>query len=722
MGELYAELGLDDTKFNNKLKDAGVGLNKFGDNMIKAGKGMTMKVTAPLVGLGTAAIMTVSKFNDSMSQVSAISGATGEDLEALREQAKELGATTAHSASAAADAMGYLALAGWDTNQILAATPDMLDLATAAAMDLATAADIVSDTMSAFGMDATRAGEAADIFAKTSMSANTNVEQLGEALKYAGPTANAAGMDLAKTSAVLGVLADNGIKGSKAGTTFNAMLRDMKNEAVDGKVAVGDMSVALYNADGTMRDLGSVMADVGVATKDMTTMQRDMALGAIFGEQAIKGVNIMLTEGAEKYSDLEDAIYDSNGAAKEAAQIMGDNIGGAFREMKSAIEGAAISFGEVLEPHIRKAAEFVANLAGRFANLDDRTKKIIVAVAAVAAAIGPLLIAFGMIAKVVALVGAGIAAVTAGPFVLIIGAIAALVAGLVYAYNNVESFRNIIQTVFSAIGFIINATMNFAKNVIKRTTEAITVWWETWGEDILEFFKDTWDSVAEVLAVVIELIIEGIKLFIKLFTKLWETYGETIMEVWRFVWDIVKGLTEVAWNLIKGIVGAALQFLKGIFDTFIGLITGDWERMWQGLENVAKSISNVIITIMEAMLNAAITIINAFINQINRVIDALNRVPGVNIPNVPNLEKVSLPKLAKGGHITSSGIAMVGEEGPEIVKLNKGASVIPLNNKDKNGGGYKTANIVVMLDGEKIAQAVGEPFVDEIRVRTGMAV
>lgn len=289
-----------------------------GKAMTNAGKTLSTHVTAPLAGLATVSVATVAKFDDSMSQVAAISGATGNDLERLRDLAKDLGSTTRYSASEAADAMTYLALAGYDTNQILSATPGMLNLAAAAGMDLATAADIVTDTMSGFQMSAERAGEAADIFAAASSKSNTNVEQLGEAMKYASSTANAAGMDLAQTAAILGVFADSGVKGSMAGTTFNAILRDMKSKAKDGAIAVGGMSIALYNADGTMKDLGSIMADVEQATKNMTTAQRDAALSAVFGSEAMRGVNILLATGSERYKELEQAMYNSTGTSQKS--------------------------------------------------------------------------------------------------------------------------------------------------------------------------------------------------------------------------------------------------------------------------------------------------------------------------------------------------------------------------------------------------------------------
>lgn len=382
-------------------------LLKASQKMTSMGKNLTVGVTAPIAGMGAMAVKTFASFDDSMRNVQAVSGATGAEFEQLTQLAKDLGAETAWSASQSADAMGYLALAGWDTNQIMSATPGLLDLASAASMDLAGAADIVSDVMSAFGMSAEEAGNAADIFAQTSRKSNTDVNQLGEALKYAGSASSAAGMDLAQTNAVLGVLADSGVKGSMAGTTVVSMLRDLKKNSEDGAIAVGETSIALYDQAGNMRDLGTVMGDVEKATKGMNTQQKDAALGAVFGTEAMKGANIMLAAGSERYQELEGAIRDSNGVAKEMADNLEGGIGGAFRSMMSAVESLAISFGETLAPYAIVAAESLGNFARMISSMSNEVRLVIVVFASLLAAIGPVLLITGLlIEKVISSVAA----------------------------------------------------------------------------------------------------------------------------------------------------------------------------------------------------------------------------------------------------------------------------------------------------------------------------
>lgn len=464
-----SEMSRASQEFQQSLDSSSGVISKLNDGFISAGKTMqswgkkaSKSVTTPLVGIGTAAVWTTATFDDSMSKVSALSGATGDDFDALRGKALELGSTTAHSASAAADAMGYLALAGFDTNEILEATPAMLSLASAASMDLATSADIVSDTMSAFQMEATRAAEAADIFAKIQASSNTDVMMLGEAMKYAGAAANAAGMDLAQTSAVMGVLADSGIKGSMAGTTFTSMLSDMRKNAENGALSVGDMSIALYDAQGNMRDLGTIMADMEKATAGMSGATRDAAMANIFGEQAMKGANIMLATGADRYYELEEAAYGSAGAASEMAATMEDNIGGAMRSMKSAIEGFMISIGDELKEYVQMGAQFVGQLALAFTNLDPSIRRIIVILGVVAAAIGPVLAVLGKLSVIIGTVGVPVAAAVA--------AVGALIAIMVSMYSTSEKFKNFVNDTFKAIGDSILAFWNILRGVYQLIT------------------------------------------------------------------------------------------------------------------------------------------------------------------------------------------------------------------------------------------------------------
>ena len=410
LGELMVRVGVDIGGLESGLKEAekmtkgfGKSFEKIGKGMVTTGKSLTRYVTTPILGIGAGAIKVGIDFEKGMSEVQAISGATGTQLERLADIAKEMGSTTKFSATQATEGLKFMALAGWDVDEMVTALPSVLALAAAANMDLAQASDIVTDTMSAFSMEAERAGEAADIFATTQASSNTTVVQLGEAMKYAGAAANAAGMDLASTAAILGVLADAGIKGSMAGTTFNAMLRDLRKNSADGTIVIEEMGKAyedltkihLYEANGEMRNMIDIVQDLETATQGMTTQQRDFAMSALFGEQSLKGMNIMLATGSEHLIDLSDQITNANGSAQEMAEVMQDNLGGSLTTLKSSLEGVGIQLSEIMLPTLEKVVAGAKGWVDSFAGMDTATQELIIQIGLFMAAAGPALTILG---------------------------------------------------------------------------------------------------------------------------------------------------------------------------------------------------------------------------------------------------------------------------------------------------------------------------------------
>lgn len=666
-----------------------------GKAMTNAGKTLSTNVTAPLAGLATVSVATVAKFDDSMSQVAAISGATGNDLEKLRDLAKDLGATTRYSASEAADAMTYLALAGYDTNQILEATPGMLNLAAAAGMDLATAADIVTDTMSGFQMSAERAGEAADIFAAASSKSNTNVEQLGEAMKYASSTANAAGMDLAQTAAVLGVFADSGIKGGMAGTTFNAMLRDLKKANAEGKLAIEGTTIALYNQDDSMRDLGAVMADVEKATEGMTTAQRDAALSTIFGEQAIRGANILLATGSERYKELEQAMYDSTGASQKMAETMEDNVAGAFRAFKSQMEGIMIQIGEQLAPILRDTiipllssfGEKISNLIKWFAGLDEGTKRTIITILGIVAAVGPVLLILG---KVVGAVGTIIgifsklkvawsavtavsnlfnASLLANPITWIIVGIMALIAAIVLLWKNWDTvsqwlsdswewIKETAMSIFQGIADFFTGIWEGIKNVATTVWTAISDFFSgIWNgiketvtsvfQAIADFFTGIWEGIKNIFDAALSFIID---LFMKyhpigiiithwdeikaFFIETWENIKqifnkalEAVKNVISNVWNGIKNVTSTVWNGIVNVITGIVNGVKNAIGTAFNWIRDKIAGIWNGIKDTTKSVWEAIVGFIKAPINGIIGLINGLIGALNKVQIKIPKIP-----------------------------------------------------------------------------------------------
>lgn len=443
-GTIMAYMDLDMSSFNNALDMAGEQLSGFASGGVAgalgsigaaaetAGRALTMHITGKLLDVGQSALQVGMNFDASMSNVYGLMSSlnlTQMQMDALRDTAREMGATTKFSASEAADAMGYMALAGWDDAQVIAGIPGVLNLAAAANMDLAKASDIVTDTMTPFGLAAERAGEAADVFAYAQANSNTTVEGLGEAMKYAAPTADAFGMSLQDTAAAMGVLANAGIKGSQGGTTLNAMLRDMKKNADNGRIAIGKTKVALTNADGSYRSYAAIIRDIDKATSSMTASQRDAALDAIFGDESLKGILATLKQGPDALDDMTAGLYACGGAAADMAATMGDNLKGDLAILESGAQEMAIALSDWLVPAARGVVQGVTDLIGKFNALDDGTKNTIFRIGAMAAAAGPLLLSGG---KVLTLLSG------VNPLVVGLGAAAAL------AYTHSDALQGMV--------------------------------------------------------------------------------------------------------------------------------------------------------------------------------------------------------------------------------------------------------------------------------------
>ena len=272
----------------SKIDEAGKKLEQVGDKMTSAGKKM-LPVTAAITGIGTAAVKTTADFDSSMSQVSAISGATGEDLDALRDKAREMGSKTKFSASEAADAMSYMAMAGWKTEDMLDGISGVMDLAAASGEDLATTSDIVTDALTAFGLTAADSGHFADVLAAASSNANTNVAMMGETFRYVAPIAGALGFSVEDTSEAIGLMANAGIKSSQAGTSLRTIMNSLTGPIDIVGENLGEVTIQTTNADGSMRDLSDILADCRSAFSQLSESEKANTAEALVGKNAMSG-------------------------------------------------------------------------------------------------------------------------------------------------------------------------------------------------------------------------------------------------------------------------------------------------------------------------------------------------------------------------------------------------------------------------------------------------
>lgn len=589
-GTIMAYMDLDMSSFNSAIDMAGEQLSGFASGGVAgalgsigaaaetAGRALTLGVTAPLMTAAGAAIQTGMQFDASMSNVYGLMSSLNlsqAQMDALRDTAREMGATTKFSASEAADAMGYMALAGWDDAQVIAGIPGVLNLAAAANMDLAKASDIVTDTMTPFGMAAERAGEAADVFAYAQANSNTTVEALGEAMKYAAPTADAFGMTLQDTAAAMGVLANAGIKGSQGGTTLNAMLRDMKNNAKNGAIAIGKTKVALTNADGSYRSYAAIIRDIDKATSSMTASQRDAALGAIFGDESLKGILATLKQGPDALDAMTEGMYACGGAAEDMAATMGDNLKGDLAILESGAQDMAIALSDWLMPAARGVVQGITNMIGKFNALDDGTKNAIFRIGAMAAAAGPLLLNGG---KVLTLLSG------VNPLVVGLGAAAVL------AYTHSDALQGMVAKLgdgVTAFGAALESGAGFTAAFSAGLTAAFGE--EAAGKVLgaIEGIKTAISAVGDVLTTVTD----AVGTF---FGSLFD--GEGLKQSWDNAAAVISGYdwTALGTSILSGVTGAldaAGEWLKNIFTAGLTAAKGvNWFELGTSIHDGIQTI------------------------------------------------------------------------------------------------------------------------------------
>ena len=589
-GTIMAYMDLDMSSFNSAIDMAGEQLSGFASGGVAgalgsigaaaetAGRALTLGVTAPLMTAAGAAIQTGMQFDASMSNVYGLMSSLNlsqAQMDALRDTAREMGATTKFSASEAADAMGYMALAGWDDAQVIAGIPGVLNLAAAANMDLAKASDIVTDTMTPFGMAAERAGEAADVFAYAQANSNTTVEALGEAMKYAAPTADAFGMTLQDTAAAMGVLANAGIKGSQGGTTLNAMLRDMKNNAKNGAIAIGKTKVALTNADGSYRSYAAIIRDIDKATSSMTASQRDAALGAIFGDESLKGILATLKQGPDALDAMTEGMYACGGAAEDMAATMGDNLKGDLAILESGAQDMAIALSDWLMPAARGVVQGITNMIGKFNALDDGTKNAIFRIGAMAAAAGPLLLNGG---KVLTLLSG------VNPLVVGLGAAAVL------AYTHSDALQGMVAKLgdgVTAFGAALESGAGFTAAFSAGLTAAFGE--EAAGKVLgaIEGIKTAISTVGDVLTTVTD----AVGTF---FGALFD--GEGLKQSWDNAAAVISGYdwTALGTSILSGVTGAldaAGEWLKNIFTAGLTAAKGvNWFELGTSIHDGIQTI------------------------------------------------------------------------------------------------------------------------------------
>lgn len=560
-----------------KLSDAEYAADKL-DNSLeevessakKADDGFTM-FKATLANLAADAIMRAvdgiknlvgnvielgQNFTSTMSEVSAISGATGEDFEKLEACAREYGATTVFSASNAAEALKYMSLAGWDADQSTSALGGVLNLAAASGMELGAASDMVTDYLSAFAMEAGDAAYFADLLSYAQSHSNTTAEALGEAYKNCAANLNAAGQDVETVTSLLEGMANQGYKGSEAGTAMAAIMRDITNGMKDGAIKIGETSVAVMDAQGNFRDLTGILTEVEAATNGMGDAERAVALSSTFTADSTKGLNLILNEGMDNIAGYEEELRGASGSAEEMANIMNDNLSGDVAAMNSAFEELGLKIYDALESKLRAGVQFITNgVIPAIEWLGGHIPEVTIAVSGLGAVIAAM--NWGTISSKIAMVKGALVKLAAAlggvslPAIAIIAVITAVALAFTNLWKNNEEFRNKITAIWDGIKAKFD---EFGQGIVDRLN---ALGFEF--EDITEVMKAVWDGFCEVLAP----IFEGV------------------------------------FQQISNILNEALDILTGLFDIFAGIFTGDWDMVWQGVQEVFGAVWDFVVATFE---------------------------------------------------------------------------------------------------------------------------
>ncbi|WP_270215938.1 phage tail tape measure protein [Enterococcus lactis] len=633
-----ALLKATDSGFIKTFKDAQEAVKTFekksnsmttavGSIMKSTGASMTKYISAPLFGVGVAAAKVGGDFEEQMSRVKAISGATGKAFDELRQQAVDLGAKTAFSAKESAAGMENLASAGFSAQEIMKAMPGLLDLAAVSGGDVALASENTATALRGFGLEASEAGHVADVFARAAADTNAEVGDMGEALKYVAPVANSMGISLEETAAAIGIMSDAGIKGSQAGTTLRGALSRLARPTKAMQDTMDNLGVSFYDADGKMKPLKTQVELLKKAFEGLTPEQQQNALVTLYGQESLSGMMALIDKGPDSLGKLTKSLKDSDGAADDMARTMQDNMNSSIEQMFGAFESAAIVIQKILAPSIKKVADAISGLVEKFVSAPESTQKLVVAIGAIAIAIGPVLYALGMVVKAFQTMKVGLGVLGNGislfkklgsaigfltsPVGLVIAAVALLVVGFIYLWNTSEDFRNFWIGLWEGIKSAVSSAVEWIQNAWKSTGE----WFNNLWKSIKEGADNVWTTIQEAPGKAAD--------WIK------NKWTET-KEFFSSIWDGIKEAASSAWEGIVNILAPYVIAIKNVFQPMIDFFT----NLWSQIGSIAGSAWEIIKTAVMGPILLLIDLITGNFNQLKEDASMLWTTLTTNIQNI----------------------------------------------------------------------------------------
>ena len=671
-------------RLGQTFSEIGPKIRSIGDSMKSVGRNMSLNVTAPIAAGFGAAMKKSIDFDDTMRKVKATSGATGDEFNQLRTKALQMGRDTKFTASESAEAMNYMALAGWDTKDMLKGVGGVMDLAAASGEDLASVSDIVTDNLTAFGMKAKDSTHFADVLAQTSSKANTDVRGLGEAFKYAAPVAGALGYTVEDTSVAIGLMSNAGIKGEKAGTALRTMFTNLSKPTKAMKDEMDKLGISITDSNGEMLPMRDVLDQLRGKMGGLSKDQQAAAASTIFGKEAMSGALAVINASDEDYKKLTKSIDGSKGASKRMAKEMEGGIGGAMRKMKSAIESLAISLGDALAPMLYKAAKWITSLANKFSNLPTCVQKTIAVVGLLAAAIGPLLMVFGVMVS------------TIGTAITALGSLMTSMRTLSFLSKTSAAATGIWNGVTATARGIANGyRLAIAALSTSQTIQALKT-------KIAAAATTAWTAVTKGAALAtkglglairfmtgpVGIVITAIGLLVAGLIHLWKTnssFRNSVITAWTAIknaavaifgfikthivaiWNVIKASTITVWNRIKTVAVATWNGIKLAILHPIRTLKTILSTIWNAMKNSA-------IKIWTALKSGVIAIIKAYIAQVRFNINLIKRIV-VTIFNAIKSFSIKVWTALKNGVL---GIVRALRKGVLSVfnALKKGVSVI----------------------------------------------
>lgn len=658
LGTAIGYLELNTSKFQSGFKSAMNDLKVFQSNtatsqdkmkglssaMGTVGSTLSKKVTVPLVGIGAAALKVGGNFDAGMSKVKAISGATAGDMVKLRDKAKEMGAKTKFSATESAEAFQYMAMAGWKTNDMLQGIDGIMNLSAADGLDLATTSDIVTDAITAFGLTAKDSTHFADVLAQTSRNANTNVSMLGESFKYVAPVAGAMGYSVEDTSVALGLMANSGIKASQAGTSLRSMITNLAKPTDTQAALMEKLGISLTDNEGNMKPLNQLLVEMREKFKGLSEEEKANYAATLAGKEGMSGFLAIVNASDKDFNALTDAIGDSNGAAKEMADEMLNNLPGAITLFKSAMEGLLLRIHEVIEPVATKVVQAVTWIVSKLSEMPDAVIFAITALGALAAAAGPTLL---ILSKVVLMLSkfSGATKIVLGAVKSISGGIKGLTSVLKLAGTGFKALGSIISIAFhnpllliiaAVAAFVVAIIFNFGglRDKLAGILETIKEKFSGFFTAVKEGWSNFWQSIADFFSTighaiknkVIE-IFTGIKdFFSNTFASIKESvkgFLSSFKNLWNSAMSGVSSFFKQVWNGIKDFFGNILSNIKGKVSGFASSFKNIWSNVWNGAKSVVSNVWNSIKSVVKNAFESIITIIS---NVKNKVKNAAKKV------------------------------------------------------------------------------------------------